>query len=181
MSCWLPWWLSTSVPRPPTLECFSALTTGWTYPSLLPTQTILPIHEAFAPLSPFTPFLGRGCKAQLPGQPYLPGCPLAPTATTSEKMGNGWPKPALCSPPHVKCGSSVIYTSHPLQTLAKWLFLHVSLTASQLCALSKILHFRTLLVNKWIHIKSVKVKGLLYVEGRQFYKLKGTEIIYIKN
>lgn len=68
--------------------------------------------------------------------------PLAPTATTSSKqMGNGWPKPALCSPPHVKCGISAIYTPHPLQTLAKWLFPYIGLTASQLCALSKLVRF----------------------------------------
>lgn len=119
--CWLPWWLSLSIPRPPNLECFSALTSGWTYPSPFPTQIILSIHEASAPLYPFKSFPGWGCRAQLTGQPYLPWCLLAPT-TSSKQMGNGWPKPALCSPPHGKRGISWHTHTTPLQTLAKLTF-----------------------------------------------------------
>lgn len=48
-------------------------------------------------------------------------------------------------------------------------------------ALSKLLIFGLLelLVNKWIHIKSVKDKGLLYFERSHLYKL-GVKIIYRK-
>lgn len=111
-------------------------------PTPAPSLPILPTHETFALLSPFKSLLGWGCRAQLTGQSRLPWWPRATTATTSSKqMGNGWPKPALCSPPRVKCEISAIYTSHPLQTLAKWLFPYISLTASRLCALSKLLCF----------------------------------------
>lgn len=140
MYCWLLWWLSISVPRPPNPEYFSALISGGTYPSPFLTQTILPTQEAFAPLSLFKSFLGQGYRAQLTGQPHLPWCLLAPTATTSQKqMGNGWPKPALCSPPHVKC--ALPYTHHTLSRHSlSLLFPPVGFTASQLC-LVKIITF----------------------------------------
>lgn len=133
LCCWLPWWLSISVPRPPNLECFSALISGWTYPGPFPAQTILSIHEAFAPLYPFKSFLGWGCRAQLTGQTHLPWCPLAPTNFL--KIDGKW-LTQTCSlqPTPRKMGNLLPYTHHTLSRLAlSWLSPPVSFTASRLC------------------------------------------------
>lgn len=131
MCCWLPWWLSISVPRLPNLECFSAFIPGWTYPSPFPTQTTLPTCEAFAPLRPSSLSWAKSAGQSLQANPTSHDVPWP---QQQPLFKNRWATvdPNWLLVAHMWNVESLPYT-HPLQTLAKWLFPAVTFTASQPC------------------------------------------------
>lgn len=173
MSCWLPWWFSTSVPRPPNLACFSALTPPQHSAYSWSLCTPLPVHiclgqrvQGTATRPALPPRMSPGPNSnhflKIDGKRLTQTCFLQPTCEM-------WNLCRIHTTPSSRHSSDFSYTSASQ---------HLN---SVRCQKYYIFGLLGLLANKWIPIKSVKVKGLLYVEGRHLYKLKGTEIIYIKN
>lgn len=137
--CWLPWRFSLSVPRHPNLECFSVLTSGWTYPGPFPTQTILsfmkPLHFSTSLSLSWDEGAGHSYQANPISHDVPWPLPL---------LKNRWEMVdpnLLFAAHHTGYGESLaIHTPHPLQTLAKLTFSHLSASQHLDSALSKWLH-----------------------------------------
>lgn len=160
--------------KPPNRECFSAVIWGWMYPSAFPTQPIVPNHEAFPGLRV------QGTANRLAPPPMMFPCPNSNhflnidgkrlTQTSSLQ-------PTVCEMRNLYC----IHTT-PSPDTHQATFPTCQSPASQhpkfVPCQNYIFGLLGLLANKWIYIKSAKVKSLLYLERRHLYEL-GTEITYL--
>ena len=125
--------------KPPNCECFSAVTWGWMYPSAFPTQSIVPNHEAFPGLRV------QGTANRLAPPPMMFPCSNSnhflkidgKSLTQTSSL-----QPTVCEMRNLYC---IHTTPSPDTHQATFPTCQVSsLTASQLCALSKLLYFWTL-------------------------------------